>query len=138
MNKRLVKLFLVANLIVLLSCKSTEKKEPSLRLWYDKPAADWMTEALPIGNGYIGAMFFGGVEKEQIQFSEGTLWSGGPGSSPDYNFGTREGAWEYLPKVRALLDAGKMNEAHELATRELKGVIHKKPGGAMFGDYGAQ
>jgi alpha-L-fucosidase 2 len=78
------------------------------------------------------------VEKEQIQFSEGTLWSGGPGSNPDYNFGTREGAWKYLPKVRALLDAGKMDEAHELATRELKGVIHKKPGGAMFGDYGAQ
>ena len=114
------------------------KDENNLRLWYDKPANEWMTEALPIGNGYMGAMFFGGLEKEQIQFSEGSLWSGGPGSNPDYNFGIREEAWKYLPKVRELLDAGKLDEAHKLANQELKGVIHKKRGGAQFGDYGAQ
>jgi alpha-L-fucosidase 2 len=125
-------------LISLMCCTAFTKDENKLRLWYDKPAQEWMTEALPIGNGYMGAMFFGGVEKEQIQFSEGTLWSGGPGSNPDYNFGTREGAWKHLSEVRELLEAGKMNEAHQLANRELTGLIHQKRGAAMFGDYGAQ
>jgi alpha-L-fucosidase 2 len=109
-----------------------------LALWYDKPARDWMTEALPIGNGYMGAMYFGGVDKEQIQFTEGSLWSGGSGAHPDYNNGNREGAWKYLAEVRALLAEGKMKEAHALASRELSGITHKVEGGPMFGDYGAQ
>ena len=47
-----------------------------LTLFYDKPAKDWETEALPIGNGRLGAMIFGGVEREQIQFNEDSLWTG--------------------------------------------------------------
>jgi alpha-L-fucosidase 2 len=109
-----------------------------LKLWYSEPAADWMTEALPFGNGYMGAMFFGGVEEEQIQFTEGTLWSGGPGSNSDYNFGNREEAWKYLPQVRQLLKDDKLSEAHRLANRRLTGVINKKKRSSMFGDYGAQ
>lgn len=50
--------------------------QPPMKLWYDKPGVEWMTDALPIGNGELGAMFFGGTEKEQIQFNEKTLWSG--------------------------------------------------------------
>ena len=49
---------------------------PSLTMWYDKPAKVWMTEALPIGNGPMGAMMFGGTEIERIQFNEISLWSG--------------------------------------------------------------
>jgi alpha-L-fucosidase 2 len=133
-----LKQYLSLSLLIFFACSLNAKKQPQLKLWYDKPATDWMTEALPIGNGYMGAMFFGGVDKEQIQFTEGTLWSGGPGSNPDYNFGTREDAWKNLAMVRELLDDGKMNEAHKLASRQLTGVIHEKRGGAMFGDYGAQ
>jgi alpha-L-fucosidase 2 len=48
-------------------------------LWYRQPAFDWKTEALPLGNGSIGAMVFGGVNHERIQFTEETFWSGGPG-----------------------------------------------------------
>lgn len=48
-----------------------------MKLWYDKPAKVWMTSALPVGNGGIGAMFFGGVANEQVQFNDKTLWSGG-------------------------------------------------------------
>ena len=48
----------------------------SLKLWYDKPAKDWMTEALPIGNGRLGGMIFGGIKSEHIQFNEISLWSG--------------------------------------------------------------
>jgi len=80
------------------SCSTNTKSKNELLLWYDNPATDWMTEALPVGNGYMGVMFFGGVEKEQIQFSEGSLWRGGPGANPDYNFGLLEDAWKYLLK----------------------------------------
>jgi alpha-L-fucosidase 2 len=51
-------------------------QHPDLKLWYDKPATNWMTSALPIGNGELGAMFFGGVTEERIQFNEKTLWTG--------------------------------------------------------------
>ena len=69
----------------------TPATEPSsdLTLWYDKPAAQWV-DALPIGNGRLGAMVFGGGEdaspsKELLQFNEDTLWSGKPlnGNNPD-------------------------------------------------------
>src|SRR3977135_3966659 len=56
-------------------------------LWYDKPATDWEKEALPIGNGRIGAMVFGGVDTERLQISEKSLWTGGPGSEGGYDFG---------------------------------------------------
>lgn len=112
--------------------------EKNLTLWYDQPAKDWMTEALPLGNGYMGAMFFGGIEKEQIQFTEGSLWSGGPGAHKDYNYGNREGAWKHLSEVRELLTESKFKEAHALANKELKGLKHKVKNGPSFGDYGAQ
>jgi len=48
-----------------------------LLLWYAQPADEWV-EALPIGNGRLGAMVFGGVESERLQFNDNTLWSGGP------------------------------------------------------------
>ncbi|RVX47390.1 alpha-L-fucosidase 2 [Nonomuraea polychroma] len=76
-----------------------------LTLWYDRPAVDWETEALPIGNGALGAMIFGGTALEQIQFNEKTLWTGGPGSRQGYDFGNwtapRPGA---LAEVRERLD----------------------------------
>jgi hypothetical protein len=69
-----------------------------MTLWYDKPATNWESEALPIGNGALGAMVFGGVATEQLQFNEKTLWTGGPGSQQGYNFGNwpapRTGALE--------------------------------------------
>jgi alpha-L-fucosidase 2 len=113
--------------------------QPTNILLYNKPAEDWMSQALPIGNGYMGAMFFGGIDEEHIQFSEGSLWAGGPGAHPDYDFGNRKGAAANLPKVRALIRAGKMSEAHELANKTMTGVIHKERNtGLDFGDYGAQ
>ncbi|MEK6481308.1 glycoside hydrolase family 95 protein [Catalinimonas sp. 4WD22] len=131
----------------LLSCQPTTENQipdssdaPSpLRLWYDEPAEDWMLEALPIGNGYMGAMFFGNPAEEHIQFTEESLWAGGPGAHKDYHFGIREGAAQYLPEVRALLKDGKMEEAHQLANQKMTGEIHKKEGSEQaFGDFGSQ
>ncbi len=70
-------------------CIETEKKD--LMLWYEKPASKW-EEALPIGNGRIGAMIYGGTAEEHIQFNEETLWTGRP---HDYS---NKGAYAYLWK----------------------------------------
>ncbi|ROT29458.1 glycoside hydrolase N-terminal domain-containing protein [Micromonospora sp. HM5-17] len=76
-----------------------------LTLWYDEPATDWETQALPIGNGALGGMIFGRVATETVQFNEKTLWTGGPGSAAGYDFGNwtspRPGAIE---EVQRLLD----------------------------------
>lgn len=87
----------------------------ALRLWYNKPAEKW-TEALPLGNGRLGAMIFGGVEQEHLQFNEETLWTGGP---RNYN---RRGAYRYLDSIRQLLFAGKQKEADLLAEAQFMGL----------------
>jgi len=77
-------------------------------LWYRQPAATW-NEALPIGNGRLGAMVYGGIQEEHLQLNEDTLWSGKPHSY------AVEGAAEHLPEVRRLLFEGKEAEAAKLA-----------------------
>jgi alpha-L-fucosidase 2 len=84
-----------------------------------------------------GRDVFGNPEKEQLQFSEGSLWSGGPGSGTQYNFGIREGAYRFLPEIRDLLEKGNTSKAFELTSQQLSGVIHPREG-LQFGDYGAQ
>src|SRR5690554_5563621 len=78
-----------------------------LVLWYKEPASNWMTSALPIGNGRIGAMVFGGVEKEHIQFNDKSLWTGSTTDRGSYqNFGDIyirfEGQSDYSDYTRAL------------------------------------
>jgi alpha-L-fucosidase 2 len=72
---------------LLVACASQTWGADSTLLWYDKPATDWEKEALPIGNGRIGAMVFGGVGTERLQISEKSLWTGGPGAEGGYDFG---------------------------------------------------
>ena len=125
-------------LSAVLLCMASAQTETPLQLHYNSPAEEWMTQALPIGNGYMGAMFFGGIDEERIQFNEGSLWAGGPGSHPEYNYGNREGSAKYLDEVREHIAAGDMDKAHRTANRRLTGVIHKGEGIATdFGDYGA-
>ena len=101
--------------LILISIKIFPQQ--NLKLWYLQPAKTW-TEALPIGNGKIGAMVFGGIAIEKIQFNETTLWSGGPvgkninPSSP-----------QYLPLIRkALLEEKDYEKAREL-TKKMQGVF---------------
>ena len=77
-------------------------------LYYKRPATVW-TEALPIGNGRLGAMVFGGVELERLQLNEDTLWSGPPGHWDNPR------ALEVLPRVRELIFQGKYQEADALS-----------------------
>jgi len=69
--------FSLTSLLVLLSGLTCAQNSQTLKLWYDQPARQWV-EALPLGNGKIGAMVFGGVEQELLQLNESSLWSGGP------------------------------------------------------------
>ena len=71
-----------------------ETGQPALRMWYDSPATDWESEASPLGNGFMGAMIFGGVDSDQILINEHTLWSGGPGADPDYDGGHNDNTSE--------------------------------------------
>ena len=86
-----------------------------LTLWYTRPATNWEREALPIGNGRLGAMIFGGTAKERIQLNEDTLWAGGPRdcNNPE--------ALPALPEVRRLLFAGQPAAAMKLANEKLMG-----------------
>ena len=96
------------------SNEASAPEEP-LTLWYRKPATAWETEALPVGNGRLAAMVFGGVNNERIQFNEETVWDGVP---TDY---TNPEAIEALPEVRRLLFEGKNDEAHRLAGEKMMG-----------------
>jgi alpha-L-fucosidase 2 len=112
-----------------------------LKLWYDKPAGqaeivpglkgksrDAWVEALPVGNGRMGAMVFGGTGEERIQFNECTLWTGEP---HEYQ---HEGAAAFLPEIRKLLAEGKQKEAEALASKEFMSVPLRQKAYQPFGD----
>lgn len=86
----------------------------SHRIWFDQPAADWNV-ALPVGNGHLGAMMFGGLETERLQLNESSVWAGAP-----ENF-IPDASREFLPMVRSLLFAGKYAEARKMAQQRLMG-----------------
>jgi len=87
------------------------KAQQNLKLWYNKPATVW-TEALPVGNGRLGAMIFGGVNEELVQLNEATLWSGGP-----VRQNVNPQSPQYLPKVRDALFRGEYDSANALVKK---------------------
>jgi alpha-L-fucosidase 2 len=90
----------------------TPRPSEALSLWYRRPATQWV-EALAIGNGRLGAMVFGGINRERIQFNECTLWAGGP-----YDPNNPE-ALEALPEARRLIFEGKYQEADRLVNQKM-------------------
>lgn len=120
LKKKMISLLLSSVLVVTtmfpavgLAADSAEDSggQPPLKMWYDSPANDWESEASPLGNGFIGAMVFGGVEKDQILINEHTLWSGGPGADADYNGGHNSN----LPEV----NMGNLKKAQEKLQEEI-------------------
>ena len=112
--------------------KEEAQQKEEFKLMYTKAAEKW-TEALPIGNGSLGAMVFGGVAQEHIQFNEETLWRGQP---HDYS---NEDAGNYLDEIRQLLAEGKQLEAQKLAQQEFMSVplkqVHYQPFGDIYIDF---
>lgn len=101
--------------ITLVLATHLARAQSDLKLWYRQPAQKW-TDALPIGNGRLGAMIFGGVAEDRIQFNEQTLWTGGPRAYE------RQGAVKYLQPIRQLLFDGKQSEAEALAEKHFMGM----------------
>jgi alpha-L-fucosidase 2 len=97
------------------------------QLWYRQPATQWV-EALPVGNGRLGAMVFGGVAHERIQFNESSVWTGEPHSY------AHPGAYRVLPQLRELLFQGKQKEAQDLAMREFMSIPLTQKAYQAFGD----
>lgn len=103
------------------------RNKNSYVLWYNNPAKEW-TDALPVGNGRLGAMVFGGVEQERIQLNEESLWEG---SFQDTN---NPKAFEALPIVQKLLFEDKNDEATTLAGETMLGVPHRIKSYQSLGD----
>lgn len=89
-----------------------------MKIWFTRPAENW-NEALPVGNGRLGAMIFGGIESERLQLNEESVWTGQPrwDANPD--------AHKNLPKVRQLLFEGKYKEAEKLAQEGILGSFSR-------------
>lgn len=115
----------------------------NLKLWYDRPAGIW-TEALPIGNGRLGAMVFGNIEEELLQLNESTLWSGGP-----VKHAVNPESPQYLPLVRKAIFEGDYQKAADLSHKmqglysegylplgdlRIKQSFKSKPSGAYYRD----
>ena len=96
-------------------------------LWYDKPAKLW-TEALPLGDGRLGAMVFGNPQQERLQLNEETIWAG----KPNNNYNAE--ALQWLPQIRDLIFAGKYREAQDLCNAHVKSPTNQGMPYQPFGD----
>ncbi len=126
---------LILSVLTYVSCsisKTDNKLNPSPKLWYDKPAEKW-NEALPVGNGRMGAMIFGNPETERIQLNEESLWAG---SKIDNN---NPRSRENLEKIQQLIFEGEYKEASKLASECMVGtppqIRSYQPLGDLFMDY---
>lgn len=117
-----------------LAPSSGPRPDPAFRLWFDEPAAHW-NEALPVGNGHLGAMVFGGVDEELLQINDDTLVSGAPGIDDLPLDVTRR-----FDEVVALLKNRQYAEASEIITRNWTGrswQCYQPAGDALFTVSGA-
>lgn len=96
-------------------------------LWYDSPSHLW-TEALPLGNGRLGAMVFGSPLQERLQLNEETIWAGKPNSNHNPE------ALEWLPEIRKLVFEGRYREAQDLCTKHVKSPTNQGMPYQPFGD----
>lgn len=115
-------------------------KQTDYHLSYNQPAAatydGWEKQALPVGNGEMGAKVFGLIGEERIQYNEKTLWSGGPQpDSTDYNGGNYQDRYKVLAEIRKALEAGDRQKAKQLAEENLVGPNNDQYGLYLsFGD----
>ena len=112
----------------LVSVAGLSQSKASLKLWYKQPSGNTWENALPIGNGRLGAMVYGNVEKETIQLNEHTVWSGGP------NRNDNPLALDSLAIIRQLIFEGKQKDAERIAGRV---IITKKSHGQKFEPVGS-
>src|SRR6185437_4782568 len=118
---------LCAILFLLSTTIGFSQDKAGLKLWYNKPAGNTWENALPIGNGKLGAMIYGNVDTEIVQLNENTVWSGSP------NRNDNPLALDSLTVIRDLIFKGEQKEAEAIANRV---IISKKSQGQMFEPVG--
>lgn len=115
-------------LSILISCISFSQQN-NLSLWYNKPAQKW-TEALPVGNGRLGGMVFGGVQEERIQLNEESVWAGAPINN------NNPGAKSHLKEIQTAIFNGQYKVARELSNKYLVGTPPNIRSYQPLGDLG--
>ena len=117
-------------LFIICLCATDFNAQNNLTLWYKSPAKAW-EEALPVGNGRMGAMILGDPRKERIQFNENTLYSGEPETPKDINIVSD------LPHIRQLLNEGKNTEAGDIMQKKWIGRLNEayQPFGDLYIDF---
>ncbi len=113
--------------ILALSLLPNAVQAQEYKLWYDEPAAVW-TEALPLGNGRLGAMVYGNPATEQIQLNEETIWAGRPNNNANPE------ALEWIPKIRQMVFDGEYRKAQDMATLHVKAATNSGMPYQSFGD----
>ena len=109
------KTYLGAMALALSGCQSATDSCETTELWYAQPAEVWM-ESLPIGNGRLGAMTYGGIEEEKLALNESTMWSGQYNENQNIPFGR-----EKMNQLRKLFFEGKLSEGNRIAGDNLHG-----------------
>jgi len=104
------------------------QKQQDLKLWYNHPSGDVWENALPVGNGFLGAMVYGNVDTEIVQLNEYTVWSGGP------NRNDNPLALDSLAEIRKLIFEGNQKQAQQIANRT---IISQTSHGQMFEPVGS-
>jgi alpha-L-fucosidase 2 len=126
--RKVIKLkFIVFVALLYVGTNCFAQKQPDLKLWYNQPSGDVWENALPVGNGFLGAMVYGNVDSETIQLNEYTVWSGSP------NRNDNPLALDSLAEIRKLIIEGKQKEAEQIANRV---IISKKSQGQMYEPVG--
>lgn len=118
---------MIGAVAVLTAFNAATASAEEYKLWYDAPAHVW-TEALPLGNGRIGAMVFGNPATEQIQLNEETIWAGRPNNNANPD------AREWIPRIRQLIWEGKYREAQDMCTAHVKSATNQGMPYQTFGD----
>ncbi len=113
-------LLLFVLFVLLLGYYGRTNDNIGMQLWYKQPAGNW-NEALPLGNGRLGAMVFGGVAQEILQLNEETVWAGGPHNNINAD------CKEYIPVVRDLVFQGEYAKAQEVADNYIKSFQNGMP-----------
>src|SRR6185369_2871054 len=118
----MMKKFLITSFLFL-SGHCFSQHTGGLKLWYDHPSGSTWENALPVGNGRLGAMVYGNVDTETVQLNESSLWSGGPYRNDNPL------TFDSLAEIRKLIFEGKQKEAEALANRT---IISQQSQGQMF------
>ena len=115
-----MKQLLIINILAIFAfaCVTDKHETTGASIWFNQPATTW-NEAIPIGNGTLGGMVYGGIESDTIKINEETLWSGGPRDLQNYD------AINHLPKIRQLLLDGKTKKAEKLINKTMLGEYNE-------------